>query len=555
MPPPRHPDCTLPANLPAPGATSLRRTAPVFAPEALARALESFLTDNPRACVVEDGVVLFDMARARWTLDAASGRCLLQLWSEERTLQRTVVGLQERRDALRLEVRRFGQTKPQVLRLVPDRDQRSPTQREATRRNFVPLLQRVLLRAFPDLRLGEMTTAADLEHSFGPAYVRGVMERGQTSWALVATNAEETQGTVDSIVAVGVLWLAQCRERAGGRRIVEGLKLVVPAGMVTPLSNTVAERLAWLHPGAAKWELYALDELREELERLPAAEGGNLRSRLMRAFAPEATLERMAAAVERVVALLPEQDRARVEVLPRTPTEVSFRLHGLEFARVEQGVSATSFAREDRISFGAGASETPLNEDTEALFQQLVGRLFASRHPAGSVRDPLFRLQPERWLESVLRKDLAAIESALLPAPVYTQVPALASADRGMLDLLAVTREGRLAVLEIKAGEDLHLPMQGLDYWVRVRALHAAGELSRAGYFPGVALSPEPPLLYFIVPALRVHSTLDTLLRYLSPEVEWRLLALDEHWRKKQAVIFRKRGGTGKGWPRVIAGE
>ncbi len=500
-------------------------------------------------------MVLFDMARARWTLDAGSGRCLLQLWSEERTLQRTVVGLQERRDALRLEVRRFGQTKPQVLRLVPDRDQRSPTQRDTTRRNFVPLLQRVLLRAFPDLRLGEMTTAADLEHSFGPAYVRGALERGQTSWALVATNAEETQGTVDSIVAVGVLWLAQCRERAGGRRIVEGLKLVVPAGMATPLSNTVAERLAWLHPGAAKWELYALDELREELERLPAAEGGNLRSRLVRAFAPEATLERMASAVERVVALLPAQDRARVEVLPRTPTEVSFRLHGLEFARVEQGVSATSFAREDRISFGAGASETPLNEDTEALFQQLVGRLFASRHPAGSVRDPLYRLQPERWLESVLREDLAAIESTLLPAPVYTQVPALASADRGMLDLLAVTREGRLAVLEVKAGEDLHLPMQGLDYWIRVRALHAAGELSRAGYFPGMVLSPEPPLLYFIVPALRVHSTLDTLLRYLSPQVEWRLLALDEHWRKKQAVIFRKRGGTGKGWPRVIAGE
>jgi hypothetical protein len=134
-------------------------------------------------------------------------------------------------------------------------------------------------------------------------------------------------------------------------------------------------------------------------------------------------------------------------------------------------------------------------------------------------------------------------------------VPAMASADRGMLDLLAVTRDGRLAVVELKASEDMHLPLQGLDYWLRVRALHAAGEFARTGYFPGVALSPEPPLLYFVVPALRVHSTFDTVLRHVAPEVEWRLLALDERWRQRRAVVFRKAGGGQKPWARVLAGE
>jgi hypothetical protein len=37
-----------------------------------------------------------------------------------------------------------------------------------------------------------------------------------------------------------------------------------------------------------------------------------------------------------------------------------------------------------------------------------------------------------------------------------------------MIDVLAVTREGRLAVLELKAEKDIHLPLQGLDYWSRV---------------------------------------------------------------------------------------
>ena len=188
------------------------------------------------------------------------------------------------------------------------------------------------------------------------------------------------------------------------------------------------------------------------------------------------------------------------------------------------------------------------------MLRELTGRLFASRHAGGSARDPLYRLQPERWLEAVLRADLRELEPGLRPEPVYTQVPALASADRGMLDLLAVTREGRLAVLELKASEDMQMPLQGLDYWMRVRALHADGEITRAGYFPGVVLSREAPLLYFVVTALRVHSTVDTMLRALAPEVEWRLVALDEKWRKKRAVIFRKSGGTGERWPRVIAG-
>ena len=42
-----------------------------------------------------------------------------------------------------------------------------------------------------------------------------------------------------------------------------------------------------------------------------------------------------------------------------------------------------------------------------------------------------------------------------------------------MLDLLTLDRNGRLTVIELKADEDLHLPLQALDYWIRVRALNA----------------------------------------------------------------------------------
>ena len=94
----------------------------------------------------------------------------------------------------------------------------------------------------------------------------------------------------------------------------------------------------------------------------------------------------------------------------------------------------------------------------------------------------------------------------------------------------------------------MHLPLQALDYWIRVHALHRhaaddrePSDLERSGYFPGVALDPRPPLLYFVAPSLHVHPTMETVLRYLSPEIPWTLIALNEGWRQDCTVVFRKR--------------
>ena len=112
-----------------------------------------------------------------------------------------------------------------------------------------------------------------------------------------------------------------------------------------------------------------------------------------------------------------------------------------------------------------------------------------------------------------------------------------------MLDLLTVTRSGRLAILELKAGEDLHFPLQALDYWIRVHWLQqqrnssGEGTLEQNGYFPGVPLLPHSPLLYFIVPALHVHPSMDTVLQHLSPAIAWKLIALNEGWRGKKSHL------------------
>lgn len=523
---------------------------PVQTPEVIAAALEAFLAEHPKAVVMEDGKVLFDMRTAKYSLATEHGRCTLQLWGEERNVVRRVSATAPRGGLLRLTTHRFGQTRPGSLEFVADKDRRTPATREATRVRYLRLLERVMVRSWGDWKPDGFRTAMDLEKSFGPAYARGSLVQGQNAWAVIAVNAAESPATVDGILTLGVLWLAHCREHAGGRRLYRGLRLIVPRGMGT----LTVLRLAWMNPAAAQWEVWELDEKTEELEQRDAADHGNLSTRLIHAPNEAAARERFAESAARVMALVPEAMRDVVEQKIRSGTELAFLLHGLEFARVRMGYAGQSFNRAQEVTFGAGANETALTAENAGQLREMVALLF-ERRCAGEkkarpdARDPLYRMQPERWLESVLRRDVSALDERLDAAHVYTQVPAFAASDRGMLDLLSVDKDGRLAVIELKADEDLHLALQGLDYWVRVRWHHqqnpdaasGLGEFQRHGYFGGVRLAEGAPRLYLVAPALCVHPATEIVLGYLSPRVEWELVALDERWRQKTKVVWRKR--------------
>ena len=106
-------------------------------PGQLSKSIEEYLADHPAAALLEDGRVLFDMRTAHYAVNESHGRCLLQFWSEERNLLRTVVSMQQRAQCLRLATRRIGTAKPQSLELVPTSDRRTPTARDAARRNYM----------------------------------------------------------------------------------------------------------------------------------------------------------------------------------------------------------------------------------------------------------------------------------------------------------------------------------------------------------------------------------------------------------------------------------
>ncbi len=524
---------------------------PTQSPTEIASALEDFLAEHPAASLIEDGHTLFDLRTARYTLSTEHNRCTLHLWDDDgpsRNLVRRILSTTRRKATLRLTTQRFGQAKPQLLELTADHDRRAATTRESNRAKYLRILERVLTRDFPDWRPDAFRAAMDLEQSFGPAYARGLQLHGQHAWAVIAINDDELPATIDGILTLGLLWLAHCREHAGGRRLVQGLRIVVPRGTAA----ITLSRIPWLNPTAARCELFEFHQPTETLTQLDPEDSGNLNTHLGHAPNLVTARERFAESAARIMALVPEPQQEIVEQRIRSGRELAFLLHGLEFARVRIAPAANSFDLTQHITFGAGASETPLTPETESGLRDLLARLFLRRSPDGTPRDPLYRMQPERWLESALRRDVAPLDAhdtQLQPDFVYSQVPAFAAADRAMLDLLTVTHDGRLAVIELKAEEDLHFALQGLDYWIRVRHHHlqhpdpltGLGEFQSHGYFGGVVLSPLPPRLFLAAPALRIHPATETILRFLSPSVDWTLIALDERWRHQVKSVWRKR--------------
>lgn len=494
--------------------------------------LSDFLYSSRTAVAVEDGAIIFDLADAKYSISGEHDKCFIHLWSNERNVVRRVLDAEVKAATLRLQVQRMGHSRPTRLDICRDRDQRSPSTRRTARVAYEPRLRRALERSFPGWGIVRMTTGMDLEHSFGPAYLRGWMRQGQRALAIVGVNDSETQATVDGALTCGILWLEACRMAGQERRVIEGLVLVVPKGAAA----LTAERFAHLDSAAAKWRLYEFDQREDALSEVDIRDRGNLATRLVRAVDEPQALERLRGSIERMHGILPE-----AEVIALSPAEVSFRCCGLEFAQARIVHDSRNFQLGEEIVFGIGPEERILDECNEADFADLVRLAAAVRRKDGPKNHPLWRMHPERWLESAAAGNIAALDGRLRTDCLYRQVPAFSAADRAMIDILVMTQTNRLAVIELKADEDIHLPLQGVDYWARVAWHQAREELATYGYFPSYEASAEKPLLMLVAPALHVHPSTDTVLRYLSPEIEWELIGIDEHWRDELRVIFRKR--------------
>ena len=230
-------------------------------PESLMREVEDFLACARDAVIIEDGAVIFDLAESKYSISGEHHKCLVHLWSAERNIVGRVLDAEIKHEVLRLTVQRMGQAKPAKLEICRERDRRTPTAKRAARLAYQRVLHRVLQRRFAGYNVAQLSTSMDLERSFGPIYARGLLRRGQSGFAVLGVNGQETQASIDAALTFGILWLDACRQAQAGKLLVEGLMLFVPAGA----SALTRERMVHLDRDAAKWQLYEFDERTDAL--------------------------------------------------------------------------------------------------------------------------------------------------------------------------------------------------------------------------------------------------------------------------------------------------
>jgi hypothetical protein len=485
------------------------------------RAIERFLKASRQPTILEPGSDPIPVLSDHFQLTCRGEIVTLEVWNETHNLVRRVRGiLAEQRGRIEVEVERFGARSGGLIIA----DLAHPSNRDAGRRGarlkYRERFRRSLLRQFADWRLLELSTEPDLQHTLSPAYPRAFLRKGSAGLAVIG--AAEDSLDPDGALTFGLIWLDYLRRREP-RIALNGLAIFVPASR----EATTCHRVRYLDRQMASCFVFVHHPDGSE-DPVNPDDYTNFDTRVEPCHRPLAeSRPELLEWVERLAALEGVQRRDQPD------GTVSLAVHGMEFARAS---GANLFFGVDRRR---SAGPTDLSE-----IAALVEGLAQMRHATAETGNPLFSRNPEAWLESQVRMDIEKIDACLSASPIYGQVPQFAGGERGVMDLLASDRYGRLAVIEIKASQDVHLPLQALDYWMRVKWHLDRSEFSGRGYFPGLELLPAPPALFLVAPALDFHPSNEILLRYFSPGIQAERVGVGIQWRQELRVMFRSSART-----------
>ena len=472
--------------------------------------IESLIQGLRHPVLVENEVVLMDLTAAQWRLTVEFGKLIFSAWNATKSYSRRVEALAyQDGDRFGIFVRRRGGRETGSLEfreLNTSTVVFRPAGRASYRQQFLAFLK----NEYREWKFEFVSNRSDREHSFSAWYTRGTARRGREAWAFLGLGEGEGSGAADGAVGFGLIWLGWLRSRSEPVTITR-LKLFLPLAAIP----VIAHRAAYLNTKAVTVEIYAWGPGQTSATPIDLKDYGNIETRL----APRRQAELLKEGHSKLVAEILDENSNGIEVTPDVyGAKSSLRIAGLEVGPIEGNLAP-------RIYFGLEGSMEKLNDSNRDDFKHFIREVWRVRR--GHSPEPQHeycRLQSERWLESILFRDIARIDPALSAEHVYRQVPAFAAKDRGVIDLLAVTRRGRLAVLELKVHEEINLPLQGLDYWLRVNCSRRAINSRNPATSPDSS-SRRSPRFFLVSPAFRFHSTTGKLLKYFDPRIETVLIS------------------------------
>lgn len=407
------------------------------------------------------------------------------------------------------------------------------------RKVYAQTLARLITNNFEGAKIWRATIGAAPSRSIAGRYARLVLKLGAETVLAAGVSEAESQADVDGVVATGLVWLAAYNKNRSEKERAKRLWVCLPKGR----SQTAVERLTLLDVSHldARVECLEVDERGDEVISIrPATQDELLNSHPRELIWPDGSTpdERWR---ERIVNLAPDLIETQRDA---RGNGVHFAINGLEFARANVGgkvrFGVAGFHSESVVEGETG--QVTLTESNFDKLERLAQEIIRYRSAdCPDRRHPFYLLRAEAWLESLLRRDIRGFDATLDERFVYSQIPAWRGDERSVIDLLTVNHEGRLVVIEIKAAEDTQLPLQGMDYWLRVEQGRLRNEFRKRGLFEGVAIAEQPPLLYLVAPRLRFHRTFATVTRCIAPWIEAYQIGINANWREGVKVHTRKR--------------
>ena len=209
----------------------------------------------------------------------------------------------------------------------------------------------------------------------------------------------------------------------------------------------------------------------------------------------------------------------------------TLRFHGLPLARVRKVLNA------EKVWFGIEKTRRILTENNFDELIELIENLREFRaFDSPNKRHLLYTDAPEAWLEAILRRNIKLLDANLILSPLYHQF----RAERDKIDLLALRKDGRLVIIELKTVPDREMIFQAADYWRKIESLRRCEVLQKARLFGDLQISNAPAICYLVAPTLSFHRDYDFLSKTISAEIEIHRFNLAENWRENLKVLERK---------------
>lgn len=237
----------------------------------------------------------------------------------------------------------------------------------------------------------------------------------------------------------------------------------------------------------------------------------------------------------------PQVSRAAREIIKIAPDEIdaifsrggeTLRFRGLPFARVRK------IFDKEKVWFGIEKNRRILTNDNLNDLLELVKNLQNFRRfDSPNKRHEFYRLAPEAWLEAILRQNIKLLDANLILSPLYHQF----RAERDKIDLLALRRDGRLVIIELKIAPDREMIFQAIDYWRKIESQRRKGNLRKARLFGDLEIADKPSVCYLVAPTLSFHRDFRFLAGTVTNEIEIHRFNLAENWRGNLKVLNREK--------------